>query len=290
VKTSASNRRGRVDCLADGKPTPVPACRAGATTASGAVKPTAGRSAVSTQRRPPAAGQLGARLAAAVRGDQVAAALAEGGTARRARIGWFVPVQCSCLFADEKTFQDTLEAIFKIAAPLDHMDVKVQPNTAMRLNKKTPKRIPDIYYFKLNRTRPSRGRGFVNELKVGGMGMDRRNVEADRDHALIKQGHGGGANTATQGRFLPVTAGLWWFAPNVNGFTYNNFTFIAHLLSLSINVIYIEQNQNSQLWPRRETKREKAKDVKEIESNDLAHASKALDSMIGPCLMVCPAP
>jgi len=212
------------------------------------------------------------------------------GERRPARIGWFIPVDCYCLMADEHTFQDALEPVFKIAAIFDHMAVKVQPNTIMKVNRSLPDRIPDIYYFRLNHSHPKRGLGYINELKVGSQGMSSRSRtrESKGDHQLIKQGHGTGANAATRGRYLPVTAGLWWFAPNASGRTYSDFHFIAHLLSLSINVIYMIQNPNAKPWPRRETKKQKAKDVKEIESNSQSEARKGLNNMMAPCQVMCP--
>lgn len=217
-------------------------------------------------------------------------AAGRGPSSRLARVGWFIPVDCYCLMASEKTFQNALEAVFRVAAPLDHMDVKVQPQTRMKINGHTPIRIPDIYYFRLNKSHPSRGLGFINELKVGSMGMSRRNTEASADHQLVRQGHGTGENTATKGRFLPVTAALWWFAPDVGGHTYGNSTFIAHLLSLGINVIYMVQNPHARAWPRRESRKRKAKDVKEIESDSTSSAQKGLNDMMQPCIMACPAP
>jgi hypothetical protein len=120
------------------------------------------------------------------------------------------------------------------------------------------------------------------------MSQRSRTRESNGDHQLIKQGHGTGDNTATKGKYLPVTAGLWWFAPDVNGRTYANSRFIAHLLSLSINVIYMVQNPNSRPWPRRESRREKAKDIKEIEGNNQTEAQKGLDDMMAPCQVSCP--
>jgi len=168
--------------------------------------------------------------------------------------------------------------------------VKVQPYTRMEINKHTPIRIPDIYYFRLNHSHPRQGLGYINELKVGSMGMSAasRTRESNGDHQLIKQAHGTGDNTATSGKYLPVTAALWWFAPNVSGRTYSNFHFIAHLLSLGINVIYMVQNPHARPWPRRESKKQKAKDVKEIESNSRSVAEKGLNNMMAPCRVMCP--
>lgn len=87
--------------------------------------------------------------------------------ARPARIGWLIAVQCYCLFADERTFQDTLAAIFGVAGLLDGMNVRVQPNTWIKLNNSSAPRIPDIYYFRLNNVHPASGLGYINELKVG---------------------------------------------------------------------------------------------------------------------------
>ncbi|MGD0701851.1 MAG: hypothetical protein ABSA02_18450 [Trebonia sp.] len=209
------------------------------------------------------------------------------------RIGWFIPVECYCLQANEKTFQDALQiTVFNVAAPLDHMDVRVQRNTMMRLNKKVTPRIPDIYYFRLNKAHPTRGLGYINELKVGDQAMGRRNSEASYDHNLYIQGYGIGANTFDKGEYLPVTAAFWWFAPDVEGVTYYNSAFLIHLLSLGINIVYMVQNDNAQPWPRRESKKQEAKDVEEIESNDESTALSGLDNLIGPCVMAptCPSP
>jgi hypothetical protein len=216
--------------------------------------------------------------------DQIAAMLAGS---RPARIGWLIPVQCYCLFADEQTFQDTLAAVFSAAAPLDHLNVRVQPNTYIRLNSKSATRIPDIYYFRFNNVLPASGLGYINELKVGGQAMGRANSEAGQDNGLIGQGYGIGANVFDKGQYLPVTAGIWWFAPNVDAYTYSDFSFIAHLLSLGINVVYIEYDPGAQVWPRPEGSGAEAEDVQEIESGDATQAQRGLDDMIGPCIMAC---
>jgi hypothetical protein len=209
------------------------------------------------------------------------------------RVGWFIPVECYCLQADEKTFQDALQIlVFDVAAPLDHMSVRVQRNTYMRLNKKTTPRIPDIYYFRLNKAHPAKGLGYINELKVGDQAMGRAGYEAGYDHSLYIQGYGIGANKFDNGQYLPITAAFWWFAPDAAGVTYYNAGFLIHMLSLGINIVYIVQNNNAQPWPRQESKQAKAKDVKEIESNNASSARAGLDNLIGPCNLAptCPAP
>jgi hypothetical protein len=112
------------------------------------------------------------------------------------------------------------------------------------------------------------------------------------DHNLYIQGYGIGANVFDKGEYLPVTAAFWWFAPDVGGVTYYNSGFLIHLLSLGINIVYMVQNDNAQPWPRRESKKQEAKDVTEIESNDESTALSGLDNLIGPCVMVptCPSP
>lgn len=210
------------------------------------------------------------------------------------RIGWYIPVDCYCLQANEKTFQDALQiTAFNVAAPLDGMNVRVQRNTYMRLNSKTTPRIPDIYYFHLNKAHPARGLGYINELKVGGQAMGRAGSEASYDHALYIQGHGIGANAFDKGKYLPVTAAFWWFAPDVDGYTYFNSKFLIHLLSLGINIVYMVQNDNAPPWPRNgEAKKQVAKDVKEIESNNGGTAQNGLDNLMAPCVKVptCPGP
>lgn len=214
-------------------------------------------------------------------------------TRNKPRVGWFIPVECYCLQADEKTFQDALQIqVFDVAAVLDHMSVRVQRNTYMRLNKKTTPRIPDIYYFRLNKAHPARGLGYINELKVGDQSMGRAGYEAGYDHNLYIQGYGIGANKFDNGEYLPVTAAFWWFAPDADGVTYYDAKFLVHLLSLGINIVYMVQNDNAQPWPRQESKQEKAKDVKDIESNNENSARTGLDDLIGPCDLTptCPAP
>jgi hypothetical protein len=224
-----------------------------------------------------------------VEARQMAAAMTS--VARPARIGWLILAQCYCLFADEATFQDARAAVFDVAGLLDHMNVRVEPNTYIKLNNRSAIRIPDIYYFsyyfRLNNAHTADGLGYINELKVGDQAMDRANYEAGQDSALIRQGHGLGANAVTKGQYLPVTAGLWWFAPNVAGFTANDFSFIAHLLSMGINVVYIEHNPGAQVWPRPETRKQEAEDVQEIENGNATQAQEGLDNMIGPCLLFC---
>jgi hypothetical protein len=211
----------------------------------------------------------------------------------RPRIGWFIPVDCYCLQANEKTFQDALQiTAFDVAAPLDHMSVRVQPHTYMKLNSKSTNRIPDIYYFRLNKAHPAQGLGYLNELKVGDQAMGRAGSEALYDHKLYIQGHGIGANAFDRGQYLPVTAVLWWFAPDVDGITYYNAHFLAYLLALGINIVYMVQNSNAPPWPRREGKQQEAKDVKEFESNNRSSAQAGLDNMIAPCVYTptCPSP
>jgi hypothetical protein len=207
------------------------------------------------------------------------------------RIGWFIPVVCYCLQANEKTFQDALAAVFNVAAAVDKMSVRVQPKTYMRLNSKAKIRIPDIYYFALNKAHPAKGTGYINELKVGTSGMGSgAATEVSQDHALYIQGHGLGANAFNKNRYLPVTAALWWFAPNVNGVTYFNAAFLTKMLSQGINIIYLQQDDSARPWPRQESKEQKAKDVKQIESNNRASAAAAADGMFQPCPMVCRIP
>lgn len=209
------------------------------------------------------------------------------------RIGWFIPVECYCLQANEKGFQNALQiTVFDVAGPLDHMNVRVQPNTYMKLNSKSTNRIPDIYYFRLNKAHPTQGLGYLNELKVGDMGMGRAGSEASYDHALYIQGHGIGSNAFDRGEYLPVTAVLWWFAPDVDGITYFNAAFLVHLLSLGINIVYMVQNENAPPWPRPESKQQKARDVKEFENNNRSLAQSGLDNMIAPCVYTptCPSP
>ena len=209
------------------------------------------------------------------------------------RIGWFIPVDCYCLQADEKTFQDALQiTVFNVAAVLDHMSVRVQPNTYMRLNSKTTPRIPDIYYFRLNRAHPLRGLGYLNELKVGSQAMGRAGSEALYDHRLYIQGFGVGANKFDRGQTLPVTAVLWWFAPDVTGHTFFNAHFLATLLAYGINIVYMVQVNDAPPWPRQESKQQKARDVNEFESNNGSTALAGLDNLIAPCVYTptCPAP
>jgi hypothetical protein len=209
------------------------------------------------------------------------------------RIGWFIPVDCYCLQADEKTFQNALRiTVFDVAAPLDNMSVRVQPNTYMKLNSKARNRIPDIYYFRLNRARPTRGLGYINELKVGDKAMGGAGAEALYDHRLYLQGNGFGSNTFDKGEYLPVTAAFWWFAPDVDGITFFNAHFLATLLAYGINIVYMVQVDNAPPWPRREDKRQVAKDVKGIESNNSSAALAGLDNLMAPCVYTptCPSP
>jgi hypothetical protein len=106
---------------------------------------------------------------------------------------------------------------------------------------------------------------------------------------MLSNRHGFGANTFNRGEFLPVTTAVWWFAPK-DGVTFSNFTFIKSLLARGIDVVYMVDNANARVWPRREGRRRKAKDIREIESGDATRAQDGLDDMIGPCLQVCPRP
>jgi hypothetical protein len=90
------------------------------------------------------------------------------------RIGWFIPVDRYCLHADEQTFQDALQVpLFDMATPLDNMSVRLQKDTYIKLNAKAAPRIPDIYYFRLDKAHPTRGLGYLSELKVGNQSMGR---------------------------------------------------------------------------------------------------------------------
>jgi hypothetical protein len=215
-------------------------------------------------------------------------------TASAARHGWFGPVVCYCLMADELTFQHALYAVFAVAAKLLHHRALEQPVTGMRLKRSGGWiRYPDIYYFKLDASHPSKGDGFLNELKVGDQAMSRAGTEAARDVALMKQRHGYGtsAKAGLKGRYLPVNGVVWWFAPDVNAYTYDNFKWIVdNLLLKGIDVVWMQQDDNAMPWPRRESKKQEEDDVKEIETNDETAATTALDNMMQPCPEVCPSP
>ena len=204
-----------------------------------------------------------------------------------ARLGWFIPVNCKCSFANEAAFQTIMNGIFRVAAAVNKMSVRATPNTAMKVKATTPKRIPDIYYFRLNKAHPAKGLGSINEFKVGTTALGSLGFQSGTDATLLKQAHGIGANTATKGEFLPVKQAVWWFAPR-NGVTYANFTFIQSLLARGINVVYMVDNPSAKAWPRTESKNRKAKDIKEIETNSQVSALSGLDNLIGPCLMICP--
>jgi hypothetical protein len=209
------------------------------------------------------------------------------------RVGWFIPVDCYCRQATEQTFQDALAiSAFEVAASLNGMSVRVQPKTYMKLNKKATNRIPDIYYFRLDKAHPVRGIGYLNELKVGDQAMSRGNSEASYDHNLYIQGYGIGSNTFDKGDYLPVTAVLWWFAPDVTGYTFYDANFFVKLLSWGINIVYMVQNDKAPPWPRPANKKQKAKDVKEIESNNQSTALAGLDNLMAPCTYssTCPSP
>jgi hypothetical protein len=203
------------------------------------------------------------------------------------RLGWFIPVNCKCSFADEAAFQKIMNGIFGVAAALNKMSYRATFNAAMRVKPTTPKRYEDIYYFRLNKAHPAKGLGSINEFKVGTTALGSLGFQSGTDAALLKQGHGIGANTATKGEFLPVKQAVWWFAPR-GGVTYHDFTFIQSLLARGINVVYMVDNPRAPAWPRTESKNRKAKDIKEIETNSQVSALSGLDNLIGPCLMICP--
>jgi hypothetical protein len=91
-------------------------------------------------------------------------------------------------------------------------------------------RIPDIYYFKLNKAHLRKGKGAINEFKVGTEAGTRKDLQAAQDAFMLSNRHGFGANTFNRGEFLPVTTAVWWFAPK-DGVTFSNFTFIKSLLA-----------------------------------------------------------
>jgi hypothetical protein len=211
----------------------------------------------------------------------------EAEAAASVRMGWFVPVQCRCSFVSEAAFQKIMNGIFDIAAALNHKSTRSTPNTAMRVKSTDPKRIPDIYYFKLNAAHPAKGAGSINEFKVGTSALGSLGFQSGADADMLKQGHGVGANADTRGRFLPVTGAFWWFVPK-NGVTYSNFKFINTLLQRGINVIYVEDNRKAPAWPRAQGNKRKADDIAEIQTNDVSRAQAGLNDMIGPCLDICP--
>jgi hypothetical protein len=252
-----------------------------------------GASASTPAARPPAPRALLVTATEVAHLEAAALRLARSASPDRnkPRVGWFVPVVCYCLQASEKTFQDALAAVFHLAATASKMSVRVQPKTYMKLSPRARTRIPDIYYFALNKAHPARGTGYINELKVGTSGMGPgAAAEVSQDHALYIQGHGIGANAFDKNHYLPVTAALWWFAPNVDGVTYFNATFLVKMLSQGINIVYLQQDDSARPWPRRESKQQKARDVSRIEGNSQSAAAAALDAMFQPCPMVCRVP
>jgi hypothetical protein len=255
----------------------------------------AGASAGTLAARPavarPAAASPAVGAAARLEAEALRLARLASAGRNKPRIGWFVPVVCYCLQANEKTFQDALQAVFNVAAPIDKMSVRVQPKTYMKLSPKARTRIPDIYYFALDKAHPAKGTGYINELKVGTSGMGSgAATEVSQDHALYVRGHGVGANAFNKNQYLPVTGAVWWFAPNVDGVTYFNGPFFVKMLSQGINIIYLQQDDSAQPWPRQEGQRRDARDIKEIEGNAAAAAAAAADSMFQPCPMVCRIP
>ena len=250
---------------------------AGAASAAPGASGTAGPAPVPTSLSPSQIRQLEAMAA---RGAASPAAV---------RIGWFLPGDCRCRFDNEAEFQKIMNGIFRIAAPIDNMHVRVTPNTAMTLTKnQKSSRIPDIYYFRLNNAHPAKGLGDINEFKVG-RNTSRQLFQRFQDTQLLKQGHGFGANAFNRGHFLPVRSATWWFVPGPTGITYTAFPFIRSLLARGINVIYLIDDPTAKAWPRTESKQRKAKDVKEIETNNATQARAGLNNLVGPCLMVCPA-
>jgi len=253
---------------------------AGAAAAAPDSPRTAGPAPVPTSLSP---GQIRQLEAMAARGAAAPAAV---------RVGWFLPGDCKCRFANEAAFQKVMNGIFRIAAPIDKMSVRVTRNTAMTLTKnQKSSRIPDIYYFRLNKAHPAKGLGDINEFKVG-RNKSRQLFQRFQDTQLLKQGHGFGANADDRGHFLPVKSATWWFVPGATGITYNDFPFITSLLARGINVIYlidVRNDRSVKKWPRTESKQRKARDIKEIETNNATNARAGLNNLVGPCLMVCPA-
>jgi hypothetical protein len=218
---------------------------------------------------------------------QLEAMAARGAATAAARIGWFLPADCKCSFANEAAFQKIMNGIFAAAASVNSMSVRSTPHTAIKLNTaQKSSRIPDIYYFRLNTAHPATGLGSINEFKVG-KNTSQQLFQRYMDTHLLAQGHGLGANAFDRNQFLPVKQAVWWFVPKA-GITYNNFTFITSLLARGINVVYLIDNPSAKAWPRTESKQRKAKDVKEIETNNQTLARAGLTNLVGPCLMVCP--
>jgi hypothetical protein len=129
------------------------------------------------------------------------------------RIGWFLPVQCRCSFANEGAFQKIMDGIFGVAAEVNNKSVRSTPNTAMRVTRTGRRRVPDIYYFKFNSAHPAKGAGSIHEFKVGTTALGSRGVQSGQDADLLKQRHGIGANKFDMDHLLPITTAVWWSEP-----------------------------------------------------------------------------
>ena len=87
--------------------------------------------------------------------------------------------------------------------------------------------------------------------------------------------------------YRSLNGDIWWFAPDVSGYTSKNGGLFAQLIALNINVFRLVQSDQALPFPRRQSKKQKGKETKEIESNAPGQVEDGMNSAFRPCPLMC---
>jgi RHS repeat-associated protein len=194
---------------------------------------------------------------------------------------WAVGVACGdCLFT-EGEFQNLLAPLFEVAAKIvgkfvGGVRIYTAPNDKMMPPETNSQRIPDIYWRQRNW-------GWINELKVGRQTFSSRNTrEALQDAYMLDYNMAFGDGSNNMNQILPIDYDIWWFAPNPAGRYGASLGFMKMLWSFGINIIEIAYVPGAPPFPRNQSKQQKEKEVKEIESGSEGKVEGGLEGMFTP--------
>ena len=207
--------------------------------------------------------------------------------------GIFFQATCYCYFAAESTFQHALALLLYVGGSVINARVYQDPNAYMRKYPGARLRKIDIYVVKYDYFNPRNGWGWINELKIGSTSNEydiSYQYNYDRDLLRLKHAYGSnqkGSFKEFYRQYLPINGDAWWFAPDASGYTSKNAGLFAQLISLGINVFRLVQSDQALPFPRRQSKKQKGKETKEIESNDPKQIEDGMNSAFQPCLMMC---